>query len=399
MRNLILYLSKLKLNMINRIAIKRLIDLSKTFRSVAVVGPRQSGKTTLCRTVFPDKPYISLENPDFLDFATSDPRGFLSQFNTKNGAILDEIQKVPHLFSYLQQILDETKQKGLFILTGSNNFLLLENITQTLAGRIAYLQLLPLSLEELKTSKFLKTDYYEHTHSGGYPELISESISPADWFPNYISTYVERDVRQLKNITNLSLFTKLLRLCAGRTGQILNMASLANDCGIDQKTVASWLGILQSSYIIYLLKPYYNNFNKRITKTPKLYFYDTGVACSLLGIKSADQIAIHAAKGALFENLMVSELLKNRFNIGESDNLFYWRDKTGNEVDVIAENAEKLTAIELKSGETINNDFFKGLNYFSALNTKEIEKVVIYGGNQSQNRSNGIAVKSWNNFI
>ncbi len=385
--------------MIKRQATERLIHLSKTFRSVAVVGPRQSGKTTLCRTVFPEKPYVSLENPDILEFATTDPRGFLSQYNNENGAILDEIQKAPHLFSYLQQILDETKKKGLFILTGSNNFLLQENITQTLSGRIAYLQLLPLSLEELKTSKHLKTDYATHIFTGGYPEIISEDINPTDWFPNYISTYIERDVRQIKNINNLSLFTKLLRMCAGRTGQILNMTSLANDCGIDQKTVSAWLGILQSSYIIYLLKPYYNNFNKRIMKTPKLYFYDTGVACSLLGIKSAEQIAIHAAKGALFENLIVSELLKKRFNAGEIDNLFYWRDKTGNEVDIITENEGKLTAIELKAGETINNDFFKGLNYFSALDTQDVEKILIYGGNQSQNRSNGIAVKSWNNFI
>ena len=309
--------------MIIRQATERLVHLSKTFRSVAVVGPRQSGKTTLCRTVFPKKLYVSLENPDVLEFATTDPRGFLSQYNHENGAILDEIQKAPHLFSYLQQILDETKTKGLFILTGSNNFLLQENITQTLSGRIAYLQLLPLSLEELKSNNILKNEYAWHIINGGYPEVIAEDINPTDWYPNYISTYVERDVRQLKNINNLSLFTKLLRMCAGRTGQILNMTSMANDCGIDQKTVAAWLSILQSSYIIYLLKPYYNNFNKRIMKTPKLYFYDTGVACSLLGIKSAEQIAIHAAKGALFENLIVGELLKERFNAGENDNLFY----------------------------------------------------------------------------
>lgn len=385
--------------MINRTATERLIHLSKTFRSVAVVGPRQSGKTTLCRAVFPEKPYVSLENPDVLDFATTDPRGFLSQFNNENGAILDEIQKAPHLFSYLQQILDETKTKGLFILTGSIHSSLQEKITQTLSGRVAYLQLLPLSLEELKSSNFLKNNYAWHIINGGYPEVISEGINPTDWFPNYISTYIERDVRQLKNINNLSLFTKLLRMCAGRTGQILNMTSLANDCGIDQKTVAAWLGILQSSYIIYLLKPYFNNYKKRITKTPKLYFYDTGVACSLLGIKSAEQITIHAAKGSLFENLIVSELLKNRFNVGENDNLYYWRDKTGNEVDIITENEGKLTTIELKAGETISNDFFKGLNYFSTLETPDTEKILIYGGNQTQNRTNDIKVKPWNNFI
>ncbi len=385
--------------MIKRLATEKLISLSKTFRSVAVVGPRQSGKTTLCRNVFPEKAYISLENPDILEYATTDPRGFLSQYNTENGAILDEIQKAPHLFSYLQQILDETKKKGLFILSGSNNFLLQENISQSLSGRIAYLQLLPLSLEELKTSPYFKKNYAAHIFSGGYPEVIADEINPTDWFPNYISTYIERDVRQLKNINNLFLFTKLLRMCAGRTGQILNMASLANDCGIDQKTVAAWLGVLQSSYIIYLLKPYYNNFNKRITKTPKLYFYDTGVACSLLGIKSAEQIAMHTAKGALFENLIVSELLKNRFNAGESDNLFYWRDKTGHEVDIITENEGQLTAIELKAGETINADFFKGLNYFSTVSTQNVENLLVYGGDQIQKRSNGISVKPWNNFM
>lgn len=385
--------------MIARTAKERLLNLANTFRSVAVVGPRQSGKTTLCRSVFPEKPYISLENPDVLEFATSDPRGFLAQFNANNGAILDEIQKAPHLFSYLQQILDETPQTGLFILTGSNNFLLQENITQTLSGRVAYLHLLPLSLDEQKASNHTKSNYAWHIVAGGYPEVIAKDINPTDWYQNYISTYIERDVRQLKNINNLAIFTKLLKMCAGRTGQILNMTALSNDCGIDQKTVAAWLGILQSSYIIYLLKPFYNNFNKRIMKTPKLYFYDTGVACSLLGIKNAEQIAFHAAKGALFENMIVSELLKDRFNKGETDNLYYWRDKTGNEVDILSETEGQLTAIELKAGETISNDFFKGLNYFAALETNAIEKVLIYGGNQEQVRSNGIVVKPWNKLI
>lgn len=380
--------------MIQRTAATRLAKLAKTFRSVAVVGPRQSGKTTLCRNVFPQKPYVSLENPDTLEFANTDPRGFLSQF--KKGAILDEIQRAPHLFSYLQQILDETKNKGLFILTGSNNFLLQENITQTLSGRIAYLQLLPLSLQELKDSKKIKADYGWHILAGGYPEVISKKIKPADWYAGYINTYVERDVRQLKNISDLSQFIKLLRLCAGRTGQILNLTSLSNDCGIDQKTVAAWLSVLQSTYIIYLLKPYYINFNKRIIKTPKLYFYDTGVACSLLGISNAKQIATHAAKGPLFENMIVSELLKERFNAGTADNLYYWRDKTGNEVDILLDKAGKLTAMELKAGETISKDFFKGIEYFSSLNTKTVQKLIVYGGKQEQKRSNGIIVKPWN---
>ena len=382
--------------MIKRTAEARLIKLAKTFRSVAVVGPRQSGKTTLCRAVFPQKPYVSLENPDTLEFATSDPRGFLSQF--KSGAILDEVQRAPQLFSYLQQVLDETKKKGLFILTGFNNFLLQQNITQTLSGRIAYIQLLPLSLQELKESKKIKTGYTWHILSGGYPEVIAKKNNPADWYGHYITTYVERDVRQLKNISNLSQFIKLLKLCAGRTGQLLNLTALSNDCGIDQKTVASWLSVLQSSFVIYLLKPYHTNFNKRITKTAKLYFYDTGVACSLLGISNAKQITTHAAKGALFENLVISELLKERFNAGAADNLYYWRDKTGNEVDVLMDNAGKLTAIEMKAGETISTDFFKGIEYFSSLKTGAVQKLLIYGGNQEQKRSNGIIVKPWNNL-
>lgn len=383
--------------MINRSAETRLIKLSKTFRSVAVVGPRQSGKTTLCRKVFPGKPYISLENPDILEFARSDPRGFLAQY--RSGAILDEIQRAPYLFSYLQQVLDETKKKGLFILTGSNNFLLQENITQTLSGRIAYLQLLPLSLKELKAAGKLQSGYSSHILQGGYPEVITKKIQAADWYTGYISTYVERDVRQLKNISNLSLFGKLLRLCAGRTGQILNHTALSNDCGIDQKTVASWLSILQSSYIIYLLKPYHTNFNKRIIKSPKLYFYDTGLACSLLGITHTKQMAAHSAKGPLFENMIVTELLKERLNKGATDNLFYWRDKTGNEVDLLLDQAGKLTAIELKAGETISSDFFKGLNYFSSLYPKKMEQWLVYGGKEKQKRSNGIIVKPWDEVL
>ncbi len=380
--------------MINRTAAARLLKLAKTFRSVAVTGPRQSGKTTLCRTLFPKKPYVSLENPDILEFATTDPRGFLAQY--KNGAILDEVQRAPHLFSYLQQVLDETKKKGLFILTGSNNFLLQQNITQTLSGRIAYLQLLPLSLQELKEDNKIKATYSWHILNGGYPEVLAKKINPSDWYAGYINTYVERDVRQLKNISNLSLFIKLLRLCAGRTGQILNLTSLANDCGIDQKTVAAWLSILQSSYIIYLLRPYHGNFNKRIIKSPKLYFFDTGVACSLLGISQAAQIATHAAKGALFENMIVSELLKERFNTGSADNLYYWRDKTGNEVDILIDKAGKLSVMELKAGETVSADFFKGIDFFSSLNKSTVQKLLVYGGKQEQRRSNGIAVTPWN---
>ena len=382
--------------MISRTAQARLKKLATTFRSVAVIGPRQSGKTTLCKTVFPKKPYVSLENPDSREFATNDPRAFLAQY--KNGAILDEVQKVPVLFSYLQQILDETNKRGLFILTGSNNFLLQENITQTLAGRIGYLQLLPLSLQELSDNKLLKADYMQHILSGGYPEVYARKLNAADWYPSYLSTYIERDVRQLKNIGNLAQFMKLLRLCAGRTGQVLNMTSLANDCGVDQKTIAAWLAVLQSSYIIYLLRPYHNNFNKRIIKSPKLYFTDTGVVCSLLGIEKAKQISTHALKGFLFENFIINEHLKQRLNKGRQDNLYYWRDKTGNEIDLLMDEAGKLTIMELKSGETISSDFFKGLNYFASLN-KNAKQYLIYSGQQQQKRTNGVTVLPWKELL
>lgn len=382
--------------MIKREAATRLKKIGRSFRSVAVIGPRQSGKTTLCRLVFPDKPYVSMENPDVLEFAKTDPRGFLAQY--KKGAILDEVQRAPHLFSYLQQILDETNKKGLFILTGSNNFLLQHNISQTLAGRVGYLQLLPLSLSELKEEGKLKANYLQAIITGGYPEIIAKKVNPADWYSNYISTYVERDVRMLKNITNVSLFLKFIRLCAGRTGSMLNLNSLANDCGVDQKTATHWMGVLQASFVIYLLRPYHNNYNKRLVKTPKLLFVDTGLACSLAGIENTKQLSIHPFKGHFFENLLIMEALKKRMNNGLADNLFYWRDKTGNEVDLLMENYSGINAYEIKSGETISNDYFKGLQYYEGVEKKKVKSYLLYGGKETQGRSSGIKIHPWNDI-
>lgn len=384
--------------MIQRIGKNKLKQLASKFRVVAVVGPRQSGKTTICKATFPRKPYVSLENPDIADFAITDPIGFLRQF--KNGAILDEVQKLPHLFSYIQQIVDENNKAGFFILSGSNNFLMQESISQTLAGRVAYLHLLPCSLKELKTAKLLSS-YENHIFNGGYPEPLYKNITATDWYPNYINTYVERDVRQLKNITNLVLFMKFLRLCAGRTGQILNMQSLGNDCGIDAKTVQAWLNILESSYIIYLLKPFYNNYNKRIIKAPKLYFYDTAIVCSLLGIQNKEQLKSHSSIGALFENMVIIDLLKQRLNNGSQDNLYYWRDKTGNELDVLLDTATSVTAIEIKAGATMNADYQKGLLYFKNIvnDKKVIKTIVCYTGSATQKRSNGVEVKPWEKVI
>jgi predicted AAA+ superfamily ATPase len=379
--------------MINRAAETRLIKLAKQFRSVAVIGPRQSGKTTLCKKVFPNKPYISLENPDTLAFANEDPRGFLEQF--PNGAIVDEIQKAPKLFSYLQQILDETKKRGLFILSGSNNFLLQENISQTLAGRVAYIKLLPLSIAELTAANKLPKNYYTTIFNGGYPEIIAKKINAEDWYNNYLQTYVQRDVRMLKNISNLSLFIKFIKLCAGRIGSNVNLASIANDCNIDQKTATTWLSILEASFIVYLLKPYYANLNKRLTKSSKLYFYDTGLACALLNIDDAKTLQTHPYTGHLFENLIIIEALKQRMNNGKQDNLYYIQDKTGNEIDLIVEESNKLIAYECKASATINNDHFKGLLYFNKLEKLPLELNLIYGGKELQKRSNDIKVYPW----
>ncbi len=377
--------------MINRTAEKELKALSGQFKAVALIGPRQSGKTTLAKHVFRDKAYVSLENPDERQFALVDPRGFLSRF--PDGAVLDEVQRTPEIFSYLQQILDEDKTPGKFILTGSNNFLLQESISQSLAGRIAYLILLPFSLSELQLDNL--TDEKQYIFKGSYPPVYDQPVDPSKWYANYIQTYIERDVRQIKNINDLSTFDRVLRLLAGRTGQLLNLNNLSIEAGVDGKTIASWLGILESSFIIHRLLPFYKNFNKRIVKTAKLYFYDTGIACSLLGIKSVEQLLYHPLAGNLFENMIISELLKIKYNNAKSDNLFFWRNNTGNEVDIIIDSPNGLYPVEIKSGRTITTDFFKGLLYWQKI-SKQQSGSIIYTGDIYQKRSNGIKIIPWN---
>lgn len=378
--------------MIPRQAENELRILASQFKAVAVVGPRQSGKTTLVRKVFDHKPYASLENPDLRKFALEDPRGFLS--NYPNGAILDEIQRVPELFSYMQQILDESGQKGFFILTGSNNFVLQENISQSLAGRVGYLFLLPLSLSEIG---HVGENINQVIYKGAYPALHSEAIDPARFYSNYIRTYVERDVRLLKNITDLYAFERFMRLCAGRTGHLLNMSSLATEVGVDVKTIGSWIGVLETSFIVFRLNPYHKNFNKRIVKMPKLYFYDTGLAVALLGVENITQLALHPFKGSLFENLVIVDFLKRRYNKGKTNNLFFWRDNTGNEVDLLFESGDQLIPIEIKSGQTISDEFFKGIRYWNKLTQSE-GGFLVYGGNMIQQRSNGITAVPFNNL-
>ena len=382
--------------MLIRDSAQRLKDLMGRFKAVAVVGPRQSGKTTLVRKIYNRKPYVSLENPDSRNFATEDPRGFLSMY--PKGAILDEIQRVPHLFSYLQEILDNSKEKGLFILSGSNNFLLQENISQSLAGRVGYLQLLPFSIDELQQQAWLPETDDALMLKGFYPPVYDQEIPARDWCPNYIATYVEKDVRQIKNVTDLIVFERFLRLLAGRNGQELNLSALAVETGIDVKTAQSWIGILESSFIIYLLRPHHRNFNKTIVKRPKLYFYDSSIVCNLLGIRTEDQLALHPLRGAIFEGMVVTELVKIRTNNGRPVNLFYWRDKTGREIAVLVEEGDDLMPVEIKAGHTVSSEYFKNLDYWKSLSGNG-NAYVLYGGDQQQKRSSGAQVINWRTAV
>ncbi len=378
--------------MIERTLASKVTSLAQKFQVITLTGPRQSGKTTLVRATFPDLPYVSLEEPDIRQIALTDPRGFLS--NYPNGVILDEIQNTPELFSYIQRIVDENRQIQ-FILTGSSNFLLMEKISQTLAGRTAVLHLLPFSLQELEPL----TDSYENMiFKGQYPRIYDRAIPPSDFYPSYIQTYVDRDVRMIKNIGDINAFIQFTQLCAGRIGQPLNNASLANDAGISPNTAKSWLSILESSYILYRLQPYHRNFNKRLIKSPKLYFYDTGVACSLLGIREQEQVNLHYMKGSLFENLILNEFIKRSFNRGENRQPYYWQDNHGKEIDCLLVNGEKVTAVEIKSGKTMSTSYFENLKYWRSLAAlPESQEYVVYGGDQSMQTSAGTLI-SWKNL-
>ena len=378
--------------MIRRTAAQKVLQLAKQFKAVAIMGPRQSGKTTLSRMCFPEKPYVSLENPQHRRFALEDPSGFLAAY--PDGAILDEIQRAPEILSWLQQRLDEEPRKGTFILTGSNNLLFLEQITQSLAGRVAYLDLLPFALDEIKSIPNALQSLNDRLYKGAFPSIQADGIDPENWFPTYVRTYIERDVRQIKNIENLLAFEKCLSLCAGRAGQLVNYSNLANEIGVDYKTIQSWLGVLQASYIIYLLPPYFESFNKRIIKTPKLYFYDTGLLCYLLRISSEAALIQHPYRGAIFENFVINELLKARFNQGKQSNLYFWRDRTGNEIDVIVDQGNTLIPIEIKSSQSIRSDFFKNFRFWEKL-TGHAGGILYYGGEEVQIRSNGIRVLGW----
>ena len=376
-------------------AIKKLVD---KYPIIALTGPRQSGKTTLLKAMFPDYRYVSLENPDVRYFAETDPKDFLKQYDKQ--VIFDEVQRVPHLFSYIQSIVDDSKIMGQFIFSGSQNFHLMQNITQSLAGRVAIFRLFPFDIQELKNAKLLQEEYAPQLIKGFYPAIYDRNIPPADFYPNYIETYIERDVSELVSIQDMSLFRKFLALCATRAGQILNMSNMANECGISTPTVKSWLSALENSYIIYLLQPYYKNFSKRIIKSPKLYFYDTGLLSNLLKINDISKINNQSIKGALFENMVISEYVKqiNHKSMRHIDPWF-WRDSHGNEVDLLLEKSQHAEIVEIKSTGTVIPDLFKGLNYFSDLMKDDnLEKTLVYGGSENQQRKAGRVV-SWKDFL
>ena len=377
--------------MLARDAEKTLIRLAKSFPVVAITGPRQAGKTTLAKAVFKDKPYVSLENPDEREFAQNDPKRFLARF--PNGAVLDEVQRCPALLSWLQGVVDERGVMGDFVLTGSAQFDLIEGITQTLAGRVGRVELLPLSSSELKAANQLPNSLSQMLIQGGYPALYDRKITPQDWFSNYVATYVERDVRQLISVRNLGQFQTFLKMCASRTGQLINLTSLGADCGISAVTAKQWLSVLETSYIVTLLRPHHSNFGKRLVKTPKIYFLDSGLAAWLMGIRSAETLETHAARGALFESWVVSELYKKRLNTGLPIDLYFWRDNTGNEVDLIIEKEKGLQPIEIKSGSTYASDWSQGLKKWQALaKNSSLEPAILYGGESNFERE---SLKVW----
>ncbi len=350
------------------------------FKVVAVLGPRQSGKTTLVTTIFDKHSYVSFEDHDVRLYAQQDPRAFLQQYQNHHGLILDEVQHVPELLSYIQTIVDREKKNGFFVITGSQNILVNQAVSQTLAGRVALLTLLPLSLHELQEAQVLPDMIEEAVFRGSYPSVYADHTSPEQTYSYYIRSYIERDVRDIKNITNLSLFQRFLQLCAGRTGQLLNLSSLGNDLGVDHKTVRSWLSVLEASYVVFLLYPYYRNFGKRITKTPKLYFIDTGIACSLLNIRSARELSSHYLRGGLVESFIISDFLKQYYNQDRKPSFYFWRDHQGNEIDCILEDSLSGALVEIKAGKTVSLDYFKHFSYWKKLTELSTKNYVVYGG-------------------
>lgn len=380
--------------MIQRDLQNRLMQLSRTMPVVTVTGPRQSGKTTLCRGCFPQYPYANLESPETRMLATEDPKKFLSQF--PDGVIIDEVQNCPDLLSYIQVLVDEDSRSGQWILTGSQNLLLLESVSQSLAGRTGILNLLPLSYNELSRFENHPKTLNETLLTGSYPRILDQKIPPFDFLESYISTYIERDVRKVSRVIDLSSFQKFISLCAGRTGQLLNLSSLGSDCGISQPTVKAWLSILETSYLVFLLPAWHGNIRKRLTKSAKLHFWDSGLVCRLLGIHTENHLDLHPLRGAIFESWVVSEIAKYRIHRGQSRGLFHFRDLHGNEMDLVKETPEGLSLFEIKSGQTISRKMKFGFARVAGplKNVPLREQVVFYGGDQNASLGD-VQIRPW----
>ena len=395
--------------MIPRRITRKLQQSVRDYPVVTVTGPRQSGKTTLVRSVFKQYDYVSLENPEQRALCLDDPIGFLRHF--KGPVILDEVQRTPDIFSYIQGIVDEKDKPGQFILTGSQNFLFLETVTQTLAGRCAVLHLHPFSFDELNGRKGIelsklgntckRTEYSPSENlcdvlfTGFYPRIHDKGLDPQDWLGNYFQTYLERDLRNVVNVGDSEVFRRFVRLCAGRNGSLLNMSSIASDCGISHTNVRRWISVLESSFLVTLLRPHHRNFRKRLIKSPKLYFLDTGFLCYLLGIRSPEELSLHAMRGAVFESFVISESIKKRADAGKEADIYFWRDSAGHEIDMLIEEGKELIPAEIKSGETFNRDFLKGIQYWKNISDKpDTPAAVIYGGDTSFMHQN-TAIRSW----
>ena len=380
--------------MIRRTLEPHAVTLAQRHPVLTITGPRQSGKTTLCRAVFPERAYVSLEPLAEREFARTDPRGFLAQYPA--GAVIDEVQRVPELLSYIQERVDEHPQAGQFILTGSQHLGLLQAVSQTLAGRTVLLNLLPLGLDEVRRFPHPATEVFPLVWAGGYPRIHDRRLPAQEWLASYSATYVERDVRSLLNIGDLLAFQTFLQLCAGRVGQLLNLSSLGADCGITHGTAKSWLSVLEASFITFRLAPFHRNIGKRLIKTPKLYFYDSGLVCSLLGIHSPEQLVRHPLRGAIFESWCLSEIIKHHYHRAQRPNGFFYRDRKGHEVDLVLHQGGRLVALEIKSGRTPASDYFSAVRRFAEEVVPQagdlpalVSSVVVYAGERSQKRRDG----------
>ncbi|MBF0511761.1 MAG: ATP-binding protein [Candidatus Omnitrophica bacterium] len=369
--------------MFNRDLLKEVQLAAKEYPVITITGPRQSGKTTLAQMAFAKKAYVNLEEPQNRRFAIDDPRGFLGQY--PDGVIIDEAHKAPDIFSYIQVSADKLKKNGHYILTGSHHFLLLEAVSQSLAGRAAIYHLLPLGFDELKKAKVFPSSLDELIRAGAYPKVYAQKLNAYKWYGNYVNTYLERDVRAMKQVSDLMIFQRFMKLVAARSGTILNYASIANDLGVSANTVKGWVSILEASFIVFLLAVYHRNFNKRLVKSPKIYFYDTGLLSYLLDIQNDAVLDVHPLKGQIFETLIVSELMKQYYHHGRRPRLYFWRDKTGHEIDCVMEKGMEAIPLEIKSGRTINSSCFDNLDYWKRLNKTNLSYLV-YAGETAHQR-------------